>query len=149
MAGTFRGMPRLRPYPAAALSAWSLFTWGNRIHLAWGDDGLDVGDKVVATVPVAVFCALAVASAVVVVRSGPVLEGGGRLLVRGLAAWTIGYWVVRLPLILLGDASVAFEVVHGLLAAVSVALAAATWRATPATTGAGGGGSPRPVPLAR
>jgi hypothetical protein len=128
-------MTRLRPYPVAALAAWTLFTWGNRIHLAWGDDTLDVGEKVAASVPVAIFCALGIGAVLVVLRSGAVLVGRGRLLVRGLAAWTIVYWAVRLPLILLGGASVGFEVVHAVLATVSVTLGVASWRATAAVTG--------------
>ncbi len=142
-------MTRLRPYPVAALAAWTVLTWGNRLHLAWGDDALDVGAKVAATVPVAVFCALGLAAGVVVLRPGAVLDGRGRTLVRGLAAWTIGYWLVRLPLILLGDSSVGFEVVHTVLAAVSVVLAVASWRATAAVAGRKPGTADRPVPLAR
>jgi hypothetical protein len=43
--------------------------------------------------------------------------------VTALAAWTIGVWAIRTPQILLDDQSVAFKVVHTVLATISIALA--------------------------
>lgn len=111
-------MSRLRPYPVAALAAWTLFTWLGRLDLA---DGLEL--------PIVVFVTLGVVLAVVVL-TGRATSGGGRLVVRAASLWTIGYWLVRTPMILAHDHPAGFKVVHFVLAAISVGLALAAHAAT-------------------
>jgi hypothetical protein len=43
---------------------------------------------------------------------------------------TVGIWAVRLPFVLVHDHPAGFKVVHAVLAAVSIALAVAAWRAS-------------------
>lgn len=129
------GMTRLRPYPVLALAAWSLFLWTSRLGLAWKTESTLAG-KVVATVPVAVFVALGAALLVVLWRrpapeaATGVLRGNRRSFVQAVAAWTMVYWAVRTPLILLDGRSVAFRAVHVVLATVSVGLAVWAGRTT-------------------
>ena len=52
--------------------------------------------------------------------------------VPALAVATVVVWAVRVPLVLASDHEAAFVVVHLVLAAVSVALAAGALRAAPA-----------------
>jgi hypothetical protein len=118
-------MDRLRPYAVAGLAAWTLFTWTGRIGLAWSDDSLSTGEKLVATLPIVVFVALGLAAAVTLLRSGPVLLGAARTLALTLAGWSIAYWAVRLPLILVHDHPAGFKIVHSVLALVSAGLSAA------------------------
>lgn len=124
---------RLRPYPVAALAAWTLFSWLQRLGNAWGDEALSTAGKVAATVPVAVFTALGIALAVVVLRhADPDLGATGRRAVQAAVVWTVGYWVVRLPFILLHTAderyTVGFKVVHAGLAVIAWGLSAWAWR---------------------
>ena len=127
-------MSRLRPYPVLALAAWSLFLWTSRLGLAWKTAG-STASKVLATVPVAIFVVLGVALLVVLLRRPPAevragrLDGNGRLLVRGVAGWTVAYWLVRTPMILTDGRSAAFHAVHVVLATVSIGLAAWAWHA--------------------
>lgn len=124
-------MVRLRPYPIAALVAWTLFTWVSRIGLVWSDEGQSTAAKMLAMAPVLVFVVLA--SAV-----GALMLADRRFsrLAWALAGWTIGYWVLRLPWILVHDHPVPFKVVHTLLAVVAVGLAVAALRALSARRGA-------------
>ncbi|MBI2710670.1 MAG: hypothetical protein HYX34_13415 [Actinobacteria bacterium] len=122
-------MARLRPYAVAALVAWTLLTWTGRLGLAWSDDASTLAGKVLATVPVVAFVALAAAAGVALLRSGPVLDGAARVLAVGLAGWSVVYWAVRLPLILANDHPAGFKVVHAVLAVVAAGLAGWVMRA--------------------
>lgn len=119
-------MARLRPLPVFALAAWSLFLWASRLGLAWETEPT-LGRKLLATIPVAIFVALGVATLVALLRRpagerGEVLVGWGRTLVWGFAAWTIGYWLVRMPMIATSSRAVGFKAVHAVLATVSVGI---------------------------
>ncbi len=104
---------------ALALCGWTLFTWVTRVPLAWSDDELTTGGKVLATVPVLVFVILAlVTGGLVLARRSAALPA-----VVGLAVWTVGYWAVRMVLIATHGHPVGFVVVHAVLAVVASALA--------------------------
>ena len=126
-------MERLRPYPVAGLVGWTLFVWVSRVGLAWSDDSLTTGEKVLGTLPPVLFVVLAVATGAVLLArvardagERPVLFGR---LATGFAGFTAVYWALRLPFILVNDHPGAFKVVHTVLAVVSVGLAVAVWRA--------------------
>jgi hypothetical protein len=113
-------MPRAR-IAAFALAGWTLFVWTTRIGNIWRDDAASTTSKVGSAALALSFTVLAVA--VVVAgwrRAWAVL----RPAVLALAGWTAAVWVVRSLTILAGDRSAGFKVVHGVLAVVSIALAA-------------------------
>ena len=129
-----RCMSRLRPYPVLALAIWTLVLWVGRLNLAWTATDDSTSSKLWSTVPVVIFVVFA---AVVVValwsRKGltaenNVLVGAPRLLANGLVLWTVGYWLVRLPMILADDHALPFKVVHAVLAVGSWAFAVWAWR---------------------
>ncbi|HEX4904374.1 MAG TPA: hypothetical protein VFU93_02900 [Acidimicrobiales bacterium] len=95
-----------------ALAAWTLFTWGTRIRNAAQDD-----EGALAFVVPVVLTVLAIMAIVRPRRWGRLLA-----LAASLA------WLVRVPIIVLGDEGVAFKVVHTALAVVTWALAAWTLR---------------------
>jgi hypothetical protein len=110
----------LRPRSAVALVAWTLLTWIGRVPLLWGATDDSTAGKLGQTVPVVVFVALAaVAGTELVTRRTRTAAGV-------LAVWSIGYWAIRLPLVLANDHPVGFKVVHSVLALVAAALAAWT-----------------------
>lgn len=135
-------MARFRPYPVLALVIWTLVLWAGRLDLAWNVAGGSTASKVVSTVPVALFVVFALAVVVALFRRQGetarrnVLVGWPRRLSLGLVAWTVGYWVVRLPLIVADSHNFAFHAVHTVLAVFSWAFAAWAWRslATSETT---------------
>ncbi|MEY2433430.1 MAG: hypothetical protein QOC92_3155 [Acidimicrobiaceae bacterium] len=90
----------MRRWPLYALIAWTVFVWAGRIR--------NGGSVLLA----ASFLVLAVVA----------LWRRGRW-VTVLAAWTVGVWAVRTPIILVRDYSAGFKVVHTVLAAASIALA--------------------------
>lgn len=114
----------------AALVGWTLLTWVTRLPLAWGDDELSTGGKVLATLPVAVFVALAVAAGLALAADPAATGRRARFAVRLLGGWSIGYWAVRLPLIAVNDHPVAFVAAHAALALVAVGLGVAAIRAS-------------------
>jgi hypothetical protein len=128
---------------AVVLVVWTLFVWTTRIGNIWGDDAASTSSKVGSTALALSFTVLALAVAVAVWRrAGSAL----RLSVVGLAGWTTAVWIVRSVTILAGDRSTGFKVVHGVLAVVSVALAA--W-AVRSVVRAGGDGDGEPAPEIR
>jgi len=137
-------MARFRPWPVTALIAWTLFTWGNRIPLLWASSTQTHREKVLGTIPIAIFVVLAVVGAVAVLVSADVLVGWARTAALVLAGWSIAYWLVRLPLILAHHHPIPFKAVHTVLAAVAIGLAVWALRRirTPAPTAA-----PRPTPV--
>ncbi len=132
----------------AAFGAWSLLVWGTRIDNIWSDAGLGTGAQVGRTALALSF----VVPAVVLLawtwrcrRSG--LPPRTRYLLGPFAGWTVGVWVVRATSIVLADHGAAFKVVHTALAAVSIALAVAAWRALRARGGGAHAAPPaQPVP---
>jgi hypothetical protein len=133
----------LRNRAVVALVVWTLLVWTTRIRNIWGDDALDTAGKVGRTALALSFTMLAVAVAVAALKRAP---GALRATVAALAAWTTGVWLVRSVAIVAGDHDLGFTVVHLVLAAVSVALAAwavsSTLRERPGRTAA-------PEPAAR
>lgn len=103
-----------------ALCGWTLFTWVTRVPLLWSDDAVSGGAKLASSVPVLVFVTLAVAAGVLSLRR----SGSAGLAVAVLAGWSVAYWIVRLPLVLLNDHPLAFDAVHSMLALVSCSLSA-------------------------
>jgi hypothetical protein len=105
---------------AWALVVWTLFVWGTRIVNILTDGG-GAGALVVALALTALGLAAAASLA------------GVRLpwAVPALAVTTIAVWVVRVPLVLAHHHQAGFVVVHLVLAAVSVALAAGALRSMP------------------
>lgn len=113
---------------------WTLFVWTTRIRNIWTDDSLTTSGQLGRTALVLAFTVPAVAVAVGLVRrrSGPWVTW----VIRAFAAWTIGFWVVRLAGIALNGHGAAFVAVHAVLAMVSSVLAVAAWRTTiPAAMG--------------
>ena len=110
-------MSALRPRSAAALVAWTLLTWVGRVPLLWSDEEQSTAAKVGSTVPVLVFVGLSVAAVALLLRHRPWTNA-----VAVLAIWSIGYWVVRYPLILTNDHPAAFLVVHAVLGVVAIGL---------------------------
>ena len=108
------------PVVAWALALWTLFVWGTRIVNILTDGG-SAGALAVAVVLTALGLATAASLA------------GRRLpwALPALAVTTIVVWAVRVPLVLSHDHEAAFVVVHLVLAAVSVALAAGALRRSP------------------
>lgn len=128
-------MRRLRPYPVAALAGWTLFVWVSRVGLAWSDDSLTTGEKVLGTLPPVIFVALATVTAVLLLTR----EVGARgplfaKLVTGFVLFSSLYWGLRLPFILANDHPGGFKVVHTVLAVVTVALAVPAWLSVNDTT---------------
>ena len=105
---------------AWALVLWTLFVWGTRIANILADGG-GAGALAVAVV----LTALGLAAAASLAAARPPWA------VPALALATIAVWAVRVPLVLTNGHEAAFVVVHLVLAAVSVALAAATLRTAP------------------
>lgn len=122
-------MARLRPYPVAVFCAVTLFTWGNRIWLAWTNPDDTMVDKIVWSVPITAFVVAALVLLVLLVRGSSRSGAGFIRLVQAFAAGTVVFWAVRAPMILLADHPGAFKLVHAVLAVVSVTAAAFAWRA--------------------
>lgn len=127
--------PRSRTAPLL-LCGWTLLTWTTRIPLAWSDEALDTGEKLLATLPVLAFVVLALAALVALLRRLP--RAG--VAVAALAGWSLAYWVVRLPFILVNDHPAGFLVVHAALALVAgtlsvLALRTSTIGRSPAPAG--------------
>lgn len=111
--------PRTR-LAALGLCGWTLLTWVTRVPLLWGDEGVDAAAKVASSVPVVVFVALASVAGVATLRR----SGRAGVAVAVLAGWSLAYWAVRLPLVLLADHPLAFDLVHSMLAVVSCTVSA-------------------------
>jgi len=65
------------------------------------------------------------------------------LIIRMFAGWTLFVWLTRIKNILEdGDRDAAFKAVHVVLAAISVALAVAAWRAVSRSRARAGASAP-------
>jgi hypothetical protein len=122
-------MPRSSRATLLVLAGWTLFVWGQRVANVLGDDALDGGEVAVRLALAGSFVVLAVAVAVGVLLAGQTRPRGLAALVRLLAGWTVVVWAWRAIDIAAGNWSVAFVVVHLVLAVVSVVLAVLAWRA--------------------
>jgi hypothetical protein len=96
-----------------ALPIWTLLIWATRIRIILSQDG-GAAELVVPIV-------------LTVLAVGALVERRRWLAV--LAAVTVAVWMVRLPFVLLHQHSAGFKVVHAALAAISIGLAVAAWRA--------------------
>ena len=94
------------------LAAWTLFTWGTRVRNAASDH-----EALTAYIVPVALLVIAVLAIVRARRWGPLL----------VVASTLA-WLVRVPVILAGDYSIGFKIVHTMLAVISWALAAWTIR---------------------
>lgn len=101
--------------PALALAGWTLLTWTTRVPLFLTDGSLGPGEKLVSTVPVLVFVVLALATAATALRR----RSGARAWATALAAWSLVYWAVRLPVIAGNDHPAGFVVAHSVLGLVA------------------------------
>ena len=118
-------------WAALLLCGWTLFSWITRLLLAWRDDALGAGEKVLATVPVLVFVVLGSSVAMLVGSRRPAVAPATLV----LAVWSLVYWAIRLPLVLLADHPLAFDLVHSVLALVAVTLSVAAGRSVLADRG--------------
>lgn len=128
-----RAMARLRPYPVAAFCAVTLVIWGNRIWLAWANEGDTVARKLLYSVPITAFVVAAVVLAAALVAGVDRSARWFAVLVQAFALGTTIYWAIRLPMILAADHDAGFKVVHTVLAVASVA--AAIWAGRTARVG--------------
>jgi hypothetical protein len=121
--------------PALLLALWTLVVWGGRVHLIWADADLTVTGQVWRTALALSFVGFGAATVVAWLRArrGSVWRRTA-LLVRAFVVWTIGVWLVRGTQILLDDHALGFVLVHAVLAAVSIGLAA--WAAYAVRAGA-------------
>jgi hypothetical protein len=108
---------------------WTLFVWGTRARNIINDETLNGGERVFAFAATTAFVIGAIATIVAVAGGWERL----RTLLAVIATFTIGWWLMRSILILSRDHSVGFRVVHLMLAVISGVLAAAAWRAQPAS----------------
>lgn len=96
-----------------AFVAWTVFVWAGRVRNAGADPG--------AWLVAGAFIVLAVAA----------LASGGRVrraVLGVLVAATVALWALRTPLVWIRDYSVAFKVVHTVIAVISVGLAVVAQR---------------------
>ena len=114
-----------------------MFLWSTRIKNALGDDTMSTGGTAIAVVTSVVFIAAAVGLVFAHWRG---LPRAGRA-AAGFAVVSIGYWLIRLGVIVARDHSVGFTLVHAALALITIGLA--TWVLRSAT------GSARRPDLAR
>jgi len=117
------GSPRPAVY---TVIGWTLFMWATRTRLIFTEADLSFADVVVRILPVFLFVALALVLLVSVRIGRPHL----RRSVAVIAAWTTGYWLVRVTLISIHDHSAGFKIVHAVLAVVSIGTVGWAWRRT-------------------
>lgn len=126
---------RPRPSRAAvawtvAFLAWTAFVWVGRIRNAVADAALDDGGRSGPILLSASFLVLALVVATLLVpvarrRAGAAAASAFLVALGALAGWTTVVWVVRVAdIAFAGDHDLPFVVVHSVLGAVSVALAA-------------------------
>lgn len=105
------------------LVAWTVAVWVSRLRNVLTNDDLTSGGRVLRVVVVIVFVSLALAAVVSRLR-----KRWPQVLAVFLA-WTIGYWLVRgIGILINGEYSAGFKVVHTVLMAVSLSLCLLTAR---------------------
>ena len=121
-------MSRLKPFAPFVLVAWTLVLWTGRLQLAWTVTDDSTTAKMIATVPVVIFVILALVAAIALLRRNECSDEDApvdRSVIRAwravwvLVVWTIGYWFVRLPIILADAHDLPFKAVHAVLAVLS------------------------------
>lgn len=113
-------------WPLLALGAWSVLTWGGRVRNIVEDPDLDGGGRAVWLMPAGVFILGGLATLVAWWRGPSNLRlGPWRSVVAGFAVWTIGYWALRMALLVGNGHGAGFVAVHTVLAVVAGALALA------------------------
>ncbi len=115
--------PRRSALLVAAFVAWTVFVWTTRIRNVVGDDDASSATRATAIVTSVALIALAAAVAVALMTRRLWLRES----LMAMGALTVAVWLVRGTGIVVGDRSVAFKVVHVVLALISIALAFATW----------------------
>lgn len=118
---------RFRPAAVTMFAVLTLAIWTTRIPLAWTNGEDSTGEKVLWSTPITLFVIAAAAIVVMQARGAsgsPVFSK----LVRAFSAGTVLYWTARMSLIVTGDWSVGFKVVHGVLAVGSCLAASFAWR---------------------
>ncbi len=113
------------------LVGWTVLVWGPRIRNIWTDASLDTGGQVLRTLYAGIFLLTAAAIAFALTRRPDLL----RPVIGVVAAWTVGFWILRGAQIAAGDHDAAFLAVHAVLAVGSIGLALNAWRSV-ARTGA-------------
>ncbi len=109
--------------PVNLLIGWTLFVWLTRARNIVTDDDLSTDEAAWRLAVVVVFVGLA--GALLVARRSdrfavtPVL--------RVMVIWTTGYWLVRGTGIIIDDHDLGFTIVHTVLMAISIGLAAWAW----------------------
>ncbi|MBX3315183.1 MAG: hypothetical protein KF906_12790 [Actinobacteria bacterium] len=127
-------LDRFRPRPVTAFALLTLVIWTTRIPLAWTNDEDTVGEKLVWSTPITLFV-VAAATLLVLQARGDGRSPTSTKLARTFAVATIVYWTIRITMIVAGDWSVGFKVVHAVLAVVSSGAAALAWRSLAGTDG--------------
>lgn len=104
------------------LIGWTLVLWLSRLRNVLGNDELSSGGRAIRVAVVVIFVSLAGFTAVAVRTK--------RLqLVALLLVWTVGYWLFRgIGILLDGEYSAGFKVVHTVLMVISLTLSALTAR---------------------
>lgn len=125
-------LDRFRPRPVTAFAVLTLVIWTTRIPLAWTNDEDTVAEKLVWSTPITLFVVASAALLVLQARGEGVGPKSSRL-TRVFAAATIVYWTIRIAMIVGGDWSVGFKVVHAVLAVLSSGAAALAWRSVGGT----------------
>jgi hypothetical protein len=116
-------------WAVVALAAWTLFVWVGRIRNVWSDSSLDAAGKAGRSALALSFVVLAGPLLVWALRRRRTgIPAAMRHLVVALGVWTTGVWVVRSAGIWVHEHPVGFKVVHTVLAAISIALAAVAVR---------------------
>jgi hypothetical protein len=109
---------------------WSVFVWSTRTVNIWRDLLLSTDEKVVLTVMAAIFVVLGLAVALIGLGLRRWAPSRVDIVTVGvLGGWTCGVWFLRIvEMVADGDHGAAFILVHVVLAAISIALAAWSWR---------------------
>ena len=113
-------------WPVVLFVLWSAYVWVTRIVNAFGDDTANKPFALVLSL--SVLLPVAGTGVVLVVARHRMLVEHEIRLWQTAAVWTSLVWLVRGAEIVVSDHSAAFKVVHVVVGAVSIVLAAATVR---------------------
>ncbi len=107
------------------LIGWTIFLWISRLRNVLNNDELSSGGRVIRIGVVVVFVGLATLTAVAWRRKS---DGATRMVILFLG-WTVVYWLVRgIGILIDGEYSVGFKLIHTVLMAISLTLSALTAR---------------------
>lgn len=123
-------MRRTDRFVVAGFVAFTAFVWVQRlVNLARGDESAVTVSVTLSVVLLVLAVATALGLGVVATRGWTAPPPLVAMVWRVAAGVTVAVWIVRAAQITLAWRSLAFVVVHVVLAAVSIALAVGTWRA--------------------